>query len=241
MPEYSDTADIADLNFNTDFLDGKIKDVLDEVATKAADSGVVHKTGDETVAGSKTFTGIPYAQYSSRFKSVGFKQTGTGDIVGSVWLDTGAWDKVQSGQIGFEVYRPKETPDGSPSAHKETFRLPEVDVDDGSADRSYNIYTTKNPPPNTWRGYQVKEYSCTYSCAANSTCNLTASNFNVSTPTGYTPFAVVKFDTATTSVCVCEMDATATGSEYMMRLRNPTSSNITNSTATIKIAYVQTN
>lgn len=54
-PSQEDFYDIDDHNHNSDLIDQAIKDLQDSNATKADDTAVVHKTGDETIQGAKTF------------------------------------------------------------------------------------------------------------------------------------------------------------------------------------------
>lgn len=100
-------------------------------------------------------------------------------------------------------------------------------------------FTFTQQDNNTWRGYQLKDYNCQYTVNNNNFKDITASNFGVSTPSGYTPVAVCMFNPGSDKCWVSAIKADATGSTSMMTVHNPTGSNLTN-TAYIKILYLQT-
>lgn len=91
----------------------------------------------------------------------------------------------------------------------------------------------------TWRGYQVKSYNCSYTVNSNNFKDITGSNFGVLTPSGYTPVAVCLFNPGNDKCWVSAINVQATGSTPLMTVHNPTGSNFTN-TAYISILYVQT-
>ena len=97
---------------------------------------------------------------------------------------------------------------------------------------------------NTWRGYQVKDYtfssgSSVIALDPGSSADIKASDLNVSTPSGYTPVAVVKFDTGTKHCHVFAINGKATGSSTIMQVKN-TSSSIRTLDPAISILYLQT-
>lgn len=106
-----------------------------------------------------------------------------------------------------------------------------------SAQHFYKNGTELNP--NTWRGFQTKQYQYTYTIAANSSLQIPASSFlGNSAPSGYTPVAISYFNTSDSNVEVFYLDATATGSAAMVVLQNRANAQISHHMA-IKILYLQ--
>ena len=100
-------------------------------------------------------------------------------------------------------------------------------------------FTFTQQDNNSWRGFQHKGYQKQYTVAANSGIVLKASDFGVSTPSGYTPVAIAYINTDNSNVYPYYLDALATGNSTMVALRNTTGSQITN-TCAIRILYLQT-
>jgi hypothetical protein len=92
----------------------------------------------------------------------------------------------------------------------------------------------------TWRGYQTKEYNvATGNIAAGANKGFTASDFKVSTPSGYTPVGVVRFSCSSQYISVIQVDGKATGSNVMMRAFNWSSAQRSGNVY-ITILYLQT-
>lgn len=68
---------------------------------------------------------------------------------------------------------------------------------------------------------------------------LSANNFGVSTPSGYTPVAVAVYSSGHSAGAIYQISAIATGSGRMMSVRNIGSANI-DLDASISILYVKT-
>ena len=100
-------------------------------------------------------------------------------------------------------------------------------------------FTFTQQDSNTWRGYQIKDYHCSYTVNNNNFKDITGSNFGVSTPSGYTPVAVCLYNPGSDKCWVSAINVKATGNTPLMTVHNPTSSNLTN-TAYISILYLQT-
>lgn len=106
-----------------------------------------------------------------------------------------------------------------------------------SAQHFYKNGTELNP--NTWRGFQTKQYQYTYTIPANSSLQIPASNFlGDNAPSGYTPVAISYFNTSDSNVEVFYLDATATGNAAMVVLQNRANAQIRHPMA-IKILYLQ--
>lgn len=107
--------------------------------------------------------------------------------------------------------------------------------------------TAKLPSnPNSWRGYQVKAYTYAWSnLAADGTLEVTGNQFKdsnnavVSTPSGYTPVAVLEANTGHTQVQLVSFRGNATGTNWLLRGRN-NSTGTKSGTASIRILYLQT-
>ena len=97
----------------------------------------------------------------------------------------------------------------------------------------------KRLTPNTWRGYQTKQYTYQYTIPANGEARITGTDLGVSTPSGYTPVAVVFYNTDNTNVYPIWLSAEATGSSWVAILRSIVNSQLIQ-TFTVKILYLQT-
>ena len=87
---------------------------------------------------------------------------------------------------------------------------------------------------------KLKSYTCTYSIGANETKTLLANDFSESAPTGYRPVAIANFDSGNNNVLVRGVWTTVSGEADMMKVRNITSSAISNITASVRVLYVRT-
>lgn len=92
---------------------------------------------------------------------------------------------------------------------------------------------------NTWRGYQLKSYSFAYSITSQAQKNISGTNFGISTPSGYTPVAALQVLSGNIGVIVTGYRANQTGSEWVVNLRNMTTT-VVEATAYIQILYLQT-
>ena len=99
-------------------------------------------------------------------------------------------------------------------------------------------FTFTQQDSNTWRGYQIKQYQTSYTVAANAGKALTGTNFGVSTPSGYTPVAIVYFNTSDSNVYAFYLDVRATGGSTLAYIRNTANATVTNTMA-IAILYLQ--
>lgn len=97
------------------------------------------------------------------------------------------------------------------------------------------------PNTNTWRGYTTKDYTYSWSSlAAGGHLDISANNFGFSTPSGYTPVAVLRANSGnSTYVSMVGFNGKATTTGTAMTLHN-TSSSSRSGTANITILYLQT-
>lgn len=86
--------------------------------------------------------------------------------------------------------------------------------------------------------FKLKNYQYQRSFPANTTTAILGTEFNVSTPDGYTPIAIPRFNLGTTGLVLCGMHPTATESSSVMEVRNVTSSAKTQN-VNIFILYVK--
>ena len=102
------------------------------------------------------------------------------------------------------------------------------------------LFTGTIPLRNTWRGYQIKEYSYTWSgsVTVGSVVNISAQQMGISTPSGYFPAALADFNYPTWCA-VSFASATTTGNNRCMTATNISNSTQTTGTFTIKILYLQ--
>ena len=116
-----------------------------------------------------------------------------------------------------------------------------ISCGDLNASRVYGTQIYSNNTllkPNTWRGYQTKQYTYQYTIPANGDVMITGSDLGVSTPSGYTPVAITFYNTDDTNVYPIWLSAEATGSSWVAILRSIVSSQLTH-TFTVKILYLQ--
>ena len=92
---------------------------------------------------------------------------------------------------------------------------------------------------NTWRQYQTKTYSKTYTASGSAYVTLTADDFGVSTPSGYVPVAITQFSTGTSVVFPVYINCQATGTTEIMNLKNTSTSSASSKTASLTIFYIQ--
>ena len=85
---------------------------------------------------------------------------------------------------------------------------------------------------------QIKAYSASYTIAANAYMMLSANDFDISTPSGYTAFALVFFTSGNNSVMLRMVTAAAAGTSNAVVLRNFGNSEQT-AVAQIRIAYIK--
>lgn len=101
------------------------------------------------------------------------------------------------------------------------------------------------PNTNTWRGYMIKVYSYDYTISGNAILDITGSMLKdgngavVSTPSGYEAVAARQAQSGSTSVDMIAYRSHMTGSSWLLRLHNRSSSTISG-TATIAVLYLQT-
>lgn len=89
--------------------------------------------------------------------------------------------------------------------------------------------------------FQYKLYSYVISSInANASLSIKANDFGFSTPTGYKPFAVLRFTSGSANIAVCTVNGGATNTGTAMAVRNASSSTQTNKTAYIGIMYIKT-
>lgn len=207
--------------------------------------------------------------YVDKIKFIGTKSTGTmiqfldntADAYGNgLMLGDGGVVIIGAGESASQVY----TYSGATASTETLFLASDYDVkilsnvQDGYANRKEFVFGSngnftapgnvnaqhfyKNGTelnPNTWRGFQTKQYQYTYTIAANSSLQIPASSFlGNSAPSGYTPVAISYFNTSDSNVEVFYLDATATGSAAMVVLQNRANAQISHPMA-IKILYLQ--
>ena len=106
---------------------------------------------------------------------------------------------------------------------------------------STNITAKLPSNPNTWRGAQVKTYSKGFGLAGNGTITFSANDFNMSTPTGYFPAAIVRIAPGDSWITIDRFNAAATGTTEVLKLRGMKSSSTVEIglTAYIAVLYLQ--
>ena len=85
---------------------------------------------------------------------------------------------------------------------------------------------------------QTKTYTASYTVGGNASASITADDFGVTTPVGYTPIGISDFASQNVNVPVRGIYGRATGTSTMMALRNIVSTSVT-ATAYITILYIK--
>ena len=109
----------------------------------AADSAVVHNTGDENISGAKFFKNGTYTKNSQTSPSFGFRPLNLNTSMAFIYASGVATtaDKYAAGQYAFRIYSPSS--DGSARTdYYESFNLPVVNTG-RTASASYSIWTSK--------------------------------------------------------------------------------------------------
>lgn len=86
--------------------------------------------------------------------------------------------------------------------------------------------------------FQTKTYTASYTVGGYASGAITASDFDISTPSGYSAIAIVDFATQSTNVDVRGVYARATGNNTLLAIRNVSSNSVTG-TAYITILYAK--
>ena len=84
----------------------------------------------------------------------------------------------------------------------------------------------------------VKNYTYEYTIGANANLDVTGTNLEVSTPSGYAPIAFRQINTANGNVVWRSIIANSTGNSPVVRLRNLSTSSIT-ARLNLDIIYVK--
>ena len=82
----------------------------------------------------------------------------------------------------------------------------------------------------------TREFTCTYSAAAEGAVALTQNNFGYEAPEGYTPIGIASFSSGSASAYVCYVQPTS--ASYFMYLYARTA--ITNKTARVTVLFIKT-
>lgn len=85
---------------------------------------------------------------------------------------------------------------------------------------------------------EIKTYTCSYSVGSGQYAALSANNFGVSTPSGYTPIGIQRIAAGNGNMLIRAYNAKATGDSAVINLYNNSSSTVS-ATATIDIVYVK--
>lgn len=78
-----------------------------------------------------------------------------------------------------------------------------------------------------------------FSIAANGSKEVTANSFDISTPEGYDPVGVGRYNSGSSTVHIYKIDIDAVGEDAIVKMRNVTSSAQKNLTSYIEIIYIK--
>ena len=85
----------------------------------------------------------------------------------------------------------------------------------------------------------TKRYTYSYSLTAAGTLNVTGALLEVSTPSGYIPFAITQYQTGNTQVVATTMVSQSTGDNTVMILKNMNASTAQSGTCAVRVAYMK--
>ena len=198
--------------------------------------GCVQTSGTQTASGTKTWTGSCLIQNSAESPAIQFRSTPQTSSTGIIYYmgtsDSDASTDYTQGRFYFYEYSPASN-GKSRTSYYERYRLPAVDkARTGNA--TYDILTTNGPA-----FLQLKEYSYAYTVAGNSSLEITNTNFGHSSPSGYTPVALVRYNTGSTQVTVPHVGINIASNTIALVVQNTKSSSVS-ATAKIAILYART-
>lgn len=207
-----------------------------DISGKADDDTVVKLTGTQTASGTKTWTGSCVMQNSVESPSIQFKSTPQASTTGIIYYmntsDSDASTDYTQGRFYFQEYSPASN-GASRTSYYERYRLPAV-AKARTGNAIYDILTTNGPA-----FLQLKEYSYAYTVSGNSSLEITNTNFGHSSPSGYTPVAVVRYNAGSTQVTVPHVGINIASSTIAFVVQNTKSSSVS-ATAKIAILYART-
>lgn len=178
-------------------------------------------TGDQSIAGDKTFTGSVNVSQVSRYKIIRMKQSGSNATTGAIEYDSGNGTNVTTGQMRFYEFSPKSDADTGTTGKSECYKLPVVDIG-LDADKDYSILTTKNFAPSF------------DSIAGNSSKTFTVSN-------GARILLSVIAATGSDNMYLGFLTATSGGSVNRTDIKSASNLTFTNSTNSLTIANGSSN
>lgn len=86
--------------------------------------------------------------------------------------------------------------------------------------------------------FKKVEYTAEYTVAATTGVNISADDFGMSTPSGYSVVAILKMGTGNSNTVPRYIDGSATGTSTAMGIRNLSSSSVT-ATARMTVLYLR--
>lgn len=104
-------------------------------------------------------------------------------------------------------------------------------LDDKTANAGYNNYTKY--------GRDMRSIYPQVNINASTSLHISASNLQMATPTGYKPLAIVRFNSGEQDIYVRNVNINATSTASAMSVKNTATSNKSNVTATLLIAYIK--
>ena len=85
----------------------------------------------------------------------------------------------------------------------------------------------------------IRNYSATYSIAANGTVHLSANDLQITWPSGYIPLSVYELTSGYQDVLVRNIILSSTGTDHVLTLRNISNVAVNNATLYLTVKYIK--
>ena len=209
----------------------------------AQNSAVVHNTGDETITGTKWMDNDIFRVGNSsrnRYKYLSFMHSADS---GNAYIRVDAGNKTNqtTNRMAFMEYSPNSTASATNTGKCEIYQLP-APTAGLSANATYNILTSKTVTADLTllpTLFLRKSYSYSYTLSGGDGKAVSASNLGISSISGYTPIAVIGYETGSSSVVVYRTYSVWTissSAQTIIRISNEASGSVS-ATLTVYILF----
>lgn len=171
--------------------------------------------------------------YSKNFPSGGTTQDGW---IGFYNNKIRAWNQALGGTISGYMYGVVNIAGGANQTNEYTQPTERLTLE---PNRIYHNDVVYSEVQDLDQFIKVKTYTYIYNISADTSLHISANSLQMATPTGYTPLAIVRFNSGEQDIYVRNVNINATGTASAMSVKNTATSNKSNVTATLVIAYIK--